>query len=485
MGTQPIGRLLLTMSVPMMLSMLVQALYNVVDSIFVGGISELQYELTAVSTAFPIQNLMIAFGTGIGVGITTLISKSLGEKNPKRARRAAAQGIMLELCSCIIFILIGLFGTEAFMKSQTDNPEIIRFGIEYLSICCTFSMGLFIQISFEKLLQSTGKMLYSMLAQAVGAILNIILDPILIFGLFGAPAMGIKGAAIATVIGQFASAVCAIIFHLIANRELRITPSDFVPHKRLIAKILIVGLPSVLMVAIGSVMTYCMNRILFSVERVGEIATTVFGVYFKLQSFLIMPVIGLNNGVVPIIAFNYGARRKDRILKTIRISVLVAVSIMLVGLLIFQSAPELLLRPFGAKDEMLSIGIKALRIISLNFIFAGYCIVISSTFQAFGNGLFSMIISFVRQLVVLIPVAFLFARFGELWQIWLAFPIAECVACVICTFMFIHIYKKLIKPLGSAPTKQDMLDELQTLLDGGQLSEEDYLKKKADITDNY
>jgi len=484
MGTQPIGRLLLTMSVPMMLSMLVQALYNVVDSIFVARISELQYELTAVSTAFPIQNLMIAFGTGIGVGITTLISKSLGEKNPKRARRAAAQGIMLEICSCIIFVLIGLFGTEAFMRSQTGNEEIIRHGVDYLSICCTFSFGIFIEITFEKLLQSTGKMVQSMLSQAIGAIINIILDPILIFGMFGLPAMGIKGAACATVIGQMAAAVAAIIFHLASNRELRIAPSDFKLHKKLIAKILIVGLPSVLMVAIGSVMTYCMNKILFSINKVGEIATTVFGVYFKLQSFLVMPVIGLNNGMVPIIAFNYGARNKKRITKTIRLSVIAAVCIMLCGILLFQLAPEWLLGLFGAENEMMSIGKTALRIISLNFIFAGYCIVISSTFQAFGNGLFSMIISFIRQLVVLIPVAFLFARFGELWQVWLAFPIAECAACVMCTVMFVYLYKKLIKPLGEGPSKDDLLKKLTEQFEKGEITEEAYNHKKADILDN-
>ena len=485
MGTQPIGRLLLTMSVPMMLSMLVQALYNIVDSIFVARISEMQYELTAVSTAFPIQNLMIAFGTGIGVGITTLISKSLGEKNPKRASRAAAQGIMLELCSCIIFVLIGLFGAEAFMRSQTSNEEIIRHGVDYLSICCIFSFGIFIQITFEKLLQSTGKMLHSMLAQAIGAILNIILDPILIFGLFGFPAMGIKGAAIATVIGQIAAAITAIIFHIAVNRELKVRPSDFKPHKKLIAKILIVGLPSVLMVAIGSVMTYCMNKILFSVQKVGEIAATVFGVYFKLQSFLIMPVLGLNNGMVPIIAFNYGARNKKRITKTIRLSVIVAVCIMLCGILLFQLAPDWLLGLFGAENEMLSIGRDALRLISLSFIFCGYCIVISSSFQALGNGLFSMIISFVRQLVVLIPVAFLFATFGELWQVWLAFPIAEFVACVLCTVMFVYLYKKLIKPLGLVPSKQDMLDALDKKFMRGEIPEAEYSQKRADILDNY
>lgn len=447
MGTQPIGRLLLTMSVPMMLSMLVQALYNVVDSIFVARISEAQFELTAVSTAFPIQNLMIAFGTGIGVGITTLISKSLGEGNPRRAARAAAQGIMLELLNCLLFVFIGLFGVRTFMESQTSNHQIIELGIEYLSICCIFSLGLFVQITFEKLLQSTGKMVQSMMAQAVGAIANIILDPVLIFGLLGFPAMGIKGAAIATVIGQCLAAVCAAALHFGLNRELRIKLSDFKIHGRLIAKILMVGLPSVIMMAIGSVMTYCMNRILFGIAKVGEIATTVFGIYFKLQSFLIMPVVGLNNGMVPIIAFNYGAKNKKRIIKTIKLSVIVAVCIMLCGILLFQLCPDMLLSLFGAENEMMSIGRDALRVISLNFVFAGFCIIISASFQAFGNGLFSMIVSFVRQLIVLIPVAYIFARFGQLWQVWLSFPIAECASVIMCIFMLIHIYKKHIKPL--------------------------------------
>ncbi|MBQ4067333.1 MAG: MATE family efflux transporter [Clostridia bacterium] len=483
MGTKPVGSLLLTMSVPMMLSMLVQALYNVVDSIFVARISETQLELTAVSAAFPIQNLMIAFGTGIGVGVTTLISKSLGEKNPKRASRAAAQGLMLELVCSLIFVLIGLFGARPFMESQTDETYIIERGVEYLSICCVFSFGLFIQIAFEKLLQSTGKMIQSMAAQAVGAIINIILDPILIFGFLGIPAMGIKGAAVATVIGQMCSALCAALFHFTANKELRIKLPDFKLHKKLIIKILIVGLPSVIMVAIGSIMNYFMNSILFSVKN-GVVATTVFGIYYKLQSFLIMPVIGLNNGMVPIIAYNYGARSKERIIKTIRLSVITAVSIMLIGILVFQLGADLLLSMFRAEGLTLTMGRTALRLISLNFIFAGFCIVISSVFQALGNGLFSMIVSFVRQLVVLIPTAYLFARFGQVWQIWLSFPIAECFSVVLCTVLFIYIYNRLIKPLEQEPTKDGMLRALKEKLDEGKLTPEEYDRQRAAIIDD-
>ncbi len=462
MGTLPIGRLLLSMSVPMMLSMLVQALYNVVDSIFVARISEAQLELTAVSTAFPIQNLMIAFGTGIGVGFTTIISKSLGEGNRKRAARAAAQGILLEALNCIIFTLIGFFGIRAFMESQTSNTQIVDFGVDYLSVCCIFSFGIFIQVTFEKLLQATGKTLQSMAAQAVGAVVNIVLDPILIFGLLGAPEMGIKGAAVATVVGQMCSAATAIILHFVYNKELRISLSDFALHKKLILKILIVGLPSVLMMAIGSLMTYCMNRILFSIDKVGEIATTVFGIYFKLQSFLIMPVIGLNNGMVPIVAFNYGAMNKERIVKTIRLSVTAAVIIMLAGLLVFQTAPEALLSMFGAENDMMDMGKTALRIVSLSFIFAGFCIVISSVFQALGNGVFSMIVSFVRQIIVLVPTAYLFARFGEVWQVWLSYPIAELASVILCIVMFRYLYNKHIKPLDEikASLKENAPSEL-------------------------
>lgn len=448
MGTQPISKLLLSMSIPMMLSMLVQALYNVVDSVFVARISEAQFELTAVSTAFPIQNLMIAFGTGMGVGFTTLISKSLGEGNPKRAARAGAQGMLIEAFIVLVFTFVGLFGARPFMESQTSNHQIIEFGTQYLSICCTFCFGIFIEITFEKLLQSTGKTLQSMLSQAIGAIINIILDPILIFGLLGAPEMGIKGAAVATVIGQMCSAAVAMAFHFGMNKELRIRLSDFKPHKKLLVKVLLVGLPSSLMVAIGSIMNYCMNRILFSIEAVGEMATTVFGIYFKLQSFLIMPVVGLNNGMVPIVAFNFGAKNKDRIMKTIIASVAIAVCIMLCGICVFQFAPDTLLTLFGAEDEMMEMGITALRTISLCFVFAGFCIIISSVFQALGNGIVSMVISFVRQIVVLVPVAFLFARFGTLEMVWLSFPIAECVAMILCVVLFIHYYKKLIKPLG-------------------------------------
>ena len=450
MGTKPIASLLATMAIPMMLSMLVQALYNVVDSVFVARISESQLELTAVSVAFPIQNLMIAFGTGIGVGFTALISRSLGARDPKTAGKAAAHGMMIEGLSYLLFLAVGLFFVRPFFESQTSNPLIVEYGCQYLSVCCVFSFGLFSQFIFEKALQSTGKTVYSMISQGVGAIVNIILDPIMIFGLFGMPEMGVTGAAAATVIGQMCGALVGAVLHFRRNRELRVELSSFRPEGAIFGRILLVGLPSTIMVAIGSLMNYCMNRILFTVDRVGETAATVFGVYFKLQSFAVMPVFGLNNGMVPIVAYNYGARNSERITKTVKLSVLWAVIIMAVAIGVFQLVPDKLLAMFGAGEDMMEIGVTALRIISLNFVFAGYCIVISSVFQALGNGLYSMAVSFIRQIVVLIPVAYLFARMGNLDMIWFSFPIAECASVVVCTVLYIIIYRKKIRPLGQS-----------------------------------
>jgi len=448
MGTQSIGKLLLSMSVPMMLSMLVQALYNVVDSVFVAQISADKLELTAVGLAFPIQNLMIAFGTGIGVGITTLISKSLGEGDKKRANRAAGQGIGLELISFCIFAIIGIFFSEAFMKTMHDDPAIVSYGTSYLTICCTFSFGFFIQVAFEKLLQSTGKTLHSMIAQTTGAIANIILDPIFIFGWLGLPAMGIKGAAIATVLGQIISALTAIILHKRYNKELCVKLTDFKPHSKIIKKMLGVGIPSILMMAIGSIMNFFINKILLGMKAVGTAAATIFGIYFKMQSFVIMPVVGLNNGMIPIIAYNYGARKKERIIKTVKLSVTFAVSIMAAGICLFHAAPGLLLALFDVTDPvMVSLGTKALMYISLSFVFAGFCIVTSAVFQAFGNGIFSMIVSFVRQIIVLVPAAYLLSLTGVTEMVWFAFPIAECASVILCTFFFMRIYKKHIKNL--------------------------------------
>lgn len=442
MGVMPVPRLLLTMALPMMASMLVQALYNVVDSIFVAKLSE--DALTAVSLAFPMQNLMIATGTGIGVGMNALLSRKLGEKDFKGANRAATHGVFLSILVYIIFLYIGLFVTRTFFLGQTDIKHIVEEGTTYLTIICVFSFGIFAQVILERLLQSTGKTFYAMITQGTGAIINIILDPILIFGLAGAPKMGIAGAAIATVIGQIIAAIMALYFNIAKNKEINISFRGFRPHRETLNKILYVGIPSILMVAIGSVMTFGMNRILMAFTST---AAAVFGAYFKLQSFIMMPIFGLNNGMIPIIAYNYGAKKKERITHTIRLSITYAVCIMLVGLFVLQMFPDKLLGLFNASEHMLAIGIPALKTISLSFIFAGFCIICSSVFQAFGNGILSMFVSFARQLLVLLPVAWLFSRTGNLRLVWWAFPIAELMSVTLCSIFLRHTYVNIIKKL--------------------------------------
>ena len=442
MGIMPIPALLFSMALPMMASMLVQALYNVVDSIFVAKINE--DALTAVSLAFPMQNLMIAAASGIGVGMNALLSKKLGEKNFQSANRAACNGILLAFLTYLIFLLIGFFVTPVFFRGQTNLPVIIDYGISYLTIICTCSFGLFGQIILERLLQSTGRTFYAMITQGTGAIINIILDPILIFGLFGAPKLGIAGAAIATVIGQVIAAFLALYFNIAKNHDIHLSPALFKPEKNTIARILLVGIPSILMVAIGSVMTFGMNRILMTFTST---AAAVFGAYFKLQSFIFMPIFGLNNGMIPIIAYNYGAQKKDRIVKTIRLSIITAVSIMLAGLIIFQLFPGSLLSLFDAYENMISIGVPALKTISISFVLAGFCIVSSSVFQAFGNGILSMFVSFARQLIVLLPVAWFFSKTGNLNLVWWAFPIAELMSLLLCSLFLRHTHKEIISTL--------------------------------------
>ena len=443
MGTMPVNKLLISMSLPMMISMLVQALYNIVDSIFVSRISE--NALTAVSLAFPIQSLMIAVAVGTAVGVNALLSRSLGEKEFERANQTAENGIFLAMVSFLIFVLVGLFVSEPFFRSQTKIEEIVIFGKEYLTVCCCASLGVFMQCMFERLLQSTGKTMYTMFTQGLGAITNIILDPILIFGYFGMPKMGVTGAAVATVIGQFFAALLAIYFNFKKNDEIHISFRKFKPNWRLIGTIYQVGLPSIIMQAIGSVMTYGMNLILVSFT---ETATAVFGVYFKLQSFIFMPVFGLNNGMVPIIAYNYGAGKKERVVRTIRLSAVYAVSIMLVGLVVMELFPQVLLEFFQASDKMLAIGVPALRIICLSFAFAGFCIVIGSVFQALGNGVYSMVVSIARQLLVLLPAAYLLSLLGNVNYVWWAFPIAEIMSLSLTILFFIRINKKIISHIG-------------------------------------
>lgn len=442
MGVMPINRLLITISVPMMISMLVQALYNIVDSMFVAQLSE--NALTAVSLAFPVQNLMIAVASGTGVGVNALLSRSLGEKNTEYANKIANNGIILAVCSAVVFaVLAGLF-SALFFKVQTDNPEIIKYGTDYVRICGMLSVGIFCQIMMERLLQSTGKTVYSMISQTVGAITNIILDPIMIFGLFGFPKMEVAGAALATVIGQMVAALLGLYLNITRNKELKISPVKYRFSLQVVKNIYKIGIPSIIMLSIGSVMTFGMNKILMAFTST---ATAVFGVYFKLQSFIFMPIIGLNNGMVPIVAYNYGARKPERIMKVIKLSIMYAVLIMLVGLFGFQFFAELLLGIFNASEAMLKIGVAALRTISLHFTIAGFCIISCSVFQALGNGVLSMTVSICRQLLVLLPSSYILARIGGLSAVWWSFGIAEIVSAVLCAIFLRKIYRKTIKPL--------------------------------------
>ena len=460
MGVMPVNKLLMNMSLPMMISMLVQALYNVVDSIFVSRIDE--NALTAVSMAFPIQSLMIALGAGTGVGVNALLSRSLGEKDYDRVNKAAGNGIFLAGINYLVFLLVGILVTTPFYLSQTKDAQILSYGQQYLTIICCCSFGMYGQFIFERLLQSTGRTFYTMITQSIGAIINIILDPIFIFGYFGVPKMGVAGAALATILSQLLSAVLviiatvsgqivagtiALVINIKKNDEIQLRLKGFRPDGKIIARIYEVGIPSIIMQAIGSVMTYGMNRILIVFSST---AVAVFGVYFKLQSFIFMPVFGLNNGMVPIIAYNYGAGKKDRLIKTLKLSIIYAVGLMLLGVIIFQLFPAPLFALFDASETMLAIGIPALRIISLSFIFAGFCIVCGSLFQALGNGVYSMVVSIARQLLVLLPVAYLLSLSGKVEAVWWAFPIAEIVSLSLTVFFMFRINRKVISRIGES-----------------------------------
>lgn len=436
MGIMPVNKLLLTMSIPIMISMLVQALYNIVDSIFVAQISE--NALTAVSLAFPMQNLLISVGVGTGVGVNALLSKSLGEKNFFMANKAANNAIFLGIISWLVFVVIGIFFTKAFYLFQTDVTDIVDQGTIYLQICCVFSFGIFGQIFTERLLQATGKTFLSMIIQLTGAVINLILDPILIFGWFGLPAMGVAGAAIATVLGQILSMILGFYLNIRYNKEIVLKVKEIRPYMPAIKRIYSVGVPSIIMSSVGSVMTFGMNKILIAFSTT---ATAVFGVYFKVQSFIFMPVFGLNNGLVPIMAYNYGAKSGKRMMETLKYGIIYATALMLVGIAIFQLFPGLLFSMFNASPQMMDIGIPCLRIISISFLFAGFCIVCGSVFQALGNGFLSLWVSIGRQLVVLLPVAFLLAQLGNVDYVWWSFPIAE-IASLTLSFIFL---KKIIK----------------------------------------
>ena len=443
MGVMPVGRLLATMSVPIMISMLVQALYNVVDSMFVARIDE--YALTALSMAFPIQNLMIAVAAGLGVGLNAVLSRALGAKDQESVSRAAASGMLLMAVCSAVFMLGGATIVHAFYAAQTDIPEIIAYGESYTRIVMLGCVGLFFQIHFERTLQSTGRTVLTMVSQGLGAILNIILDPILIFGLFGMPRMGVAGAAAATIIGPWIAAAVGLFMNLKMNPEVPLGLHHFRIHGATLRRILAIGIPSVVMQSIGSVMTFCMNQILIAFSST---AVAVFGVYFKLQSFIFMPVFGLNNGTVPIIAYNYGARRPDRMRKTIRYGVSAAVCIMAAGTLLFHAIPTQLLRIFDASEEMLRIGVPALRIISLSFPVAGLCIGCGSVFQALGFSIYSMITSMVRQLAVLVPCAYLIGWLtGNVTMVWWAFVVAEVFSLMLTMYFYRKVDRNVIRTL--------------------------------------
>lgn len=443
MGILPVPKLLFQMALPVIISMLIQALYNVVDSMFVAKINE--NALTAVSLVFPIQNLLIAISAGTGVGINALLSRSLGAKEFKRANDAALNGIFLALISSVIFAVAGVLGAKPFFSFQTTDPEIYKFGVQYMTVISALCIGVFLQITFERLLQSTGKTIFIMVSQGTGAIINIIFDPILIFGLFGFPKMGVTGAAVATVAGQLFGMCLGLIFNLKFNHELHLSLRGFRPNLSIIKGIYIVGIPSIIMQAIGSVMTFGMNKILMQFTPT---AAAVFGVYFKLNSFVFMPIFGLNNAMVPIVAYNYGARHRKRIMHTIRLSVITSVCFMLVGMACFIFIPEMLLGIFEASDNMLSIGVPALRIICISFIFAGPCIILSSVFQALGNGLYSLWISFARQLVVILPAAYILSRCFGLFAVWWSIPLAELVSISLTLLLFQRIYRKKLANLS-------------------------------------
>lgn len=445
MGVMPVSRLLITMSLPMMASMLIQACYNIVDSMFVARISE--HALTAVSLAFPVQNLMISVGAGTGVGINALLSRSLGEGNFDRVNKTASTGAFLAAANFAVFAVFGIFFVRAFFAMQTDIPEIIEHGTAYLSVCTLFSFGIFGQLVFGRLLQATGKTIYTMITQGTGAILNIILDPIMIFGLFGCPRMGVAGAAYATVIGQITACAMSIYFNITKNEEVRLRFRGFRPEWKIVRKIYSVGVPSIIMASLGSVMVFGMNRILISFTTT---AAAVFGVYFKLQSFVFMPIFGLNNGMVPIVAYNYGAKKRERIIETIKRGIRYAMGLMLIGLAVFWLIPRPLLACFNASPQMIEIGVPALRVISLSYILAGFSICTLTVCQALGHGMRSLIISTVRQLVVLLPSAFLLARFGGLSAVWWSFPLAELSSAGLSAFFLHRLYVGEILPLGEA-----------------------------------
>ena len=445
MRTMPVGKLLFTMTLPLAMSMLVQALYNVVDSIYVSRVSE--SAVTALSLAFPIQNLQIGCATGVAVGMNSLLSKSLGEGNRERANQAAGNGIFLTAIMIVMFMLFGFFGAKPYYAMQSEVAETARGGAAYTAICCIFTLGIFVEILGERLLQASGRTVYTLYTQGTGAVINILLDPLFIFGGFGIPPMGIAGAAVATVIGQWVAAIMAVIFNLKCNPDVQFALRYIRPRMDVMRKILAVGIPSIIMMAIGSVMNFCMNQIFLSFKNYGETAAGVFGIYFKLQSFFLMPIFGMNNASVSIIAYNYGARQPGRITKTLKYAVAAAFGFLVLGFAVFQTVPGLLLGIFEPSESFLAIGTSALRIVSIHFPLAAVGIALGASFQALGNGSYSTITSLSRQLIVLVPAAYLLSLTGDVHAVWWSFPIAEVVSVILTLLLFVRIYRQQLRPM--------------------------------------
>ena len=461
MGVLPMGRLLLGMALPMALSMLVQAFYNVVDSVFVSRISDANnYAFTAGSLAFPVQNIMIGIATGVAVGVNALLSRALGEKNQEEVNSSALNGLVLSACGMLLCVLFGIFGAEPYMRSLTPQPETVAYGVDYIRVICIASFGIFGEVLFERLLQSTGRTTYTMITQGTGAIINIILDPILIFGYFGLPRMEVTGAAVATVIGQIVAFFLAVLLNKKKNTDVHLSLKGFRPSGKMIGRILGIGVPSMLMIAIGSLMTYSFNLVLdrfndpLTQSMLGETGKTVFGAYFKLQSFIFMPVFGINNAVLAISAYNYGARKPERITSVIKYGILGATAMMLLGTVLFLAIPDALLGFFNPDAETLAVGEPALRIMCIPFLAAGVCIIFNGVYQGLGKSQYSMYVSMTRQLIVLIPVAYLLSLSGSMDAVWFAFPIAEVASLALSILLMLRLYRKKIRPLSAEKTAE-------------------------------
>jgi len=463
MRTMPVGKLLFTMALPLAISMLVQAFYNIIDTYFVSLVST---DATgALSMAFPIQNLQIGCATGVAVGVNSLLSKSLGEGNRERANRAAGNGIVLMAVFIAVFMLFGFFATEGYYSMFQINATTREYGISYTSICSIFTLGIFVEIMGERLLQASGRTVYTLFTQGIGAVLNIILDPLFILGSaglqerfgitlpFAFPAFGVAGAAIATVIGQWVAATMAVIFNLTRNPDVKLGLRYLRPDKEIMGKILTVGVPSIVMMAIGSIMNFGMNKVFLSFSHVhGQTPANVFGIYFKLQSLFLMPLFGINNASVSIVAYNYGARQPGRITKNMKCALASALTIMLVGFAVFQVIPDKLMGIFGSSGdaqsvELVRMGVNAMRIVSIHFPIAAVGIALGASFQGLGNGIYSTITSLCRQLVALLPAAYLLSLTGNVDNVWWAFPIAEVVSMIFTLIFYSRIYKQKIKPM--------------------------------------